>query len=228
MELTWLGQGGFLLRCGDVRIALDPYLSYSCEEAGGHTRIAPAPIDPNSLHADVFVITHDHMDHLDEGTLKKLDCTTHKFAAPATCRAHMRKIGIPEENLIALDRGMTLKIGDVELHAVHAEHTEDSIGLVVRAEGKTFYFTSDTLYVPQLAKDASAFSPDVLITCINGRWGNMGHDEAAKLAGELGVSLSIPLHYGMFAENTADPMDFVAALNGKPHQLLTMYQPVTL
>lgn len=228
MELTWLGQGGFCIRCGGSTVVLDPYLSYSCEEAGGHTRIAPAPIDPNSLLPDLFVITHDHMDHLDEGTLKKLDLTAHKFAAPATCRQHLEKIGVPAGNLLAFDRGTALTVGDAQLFAVHAEHTEDSIGLVVRGNGLTVYFTADTLYSDRLAEEASAYAPDVIVTCINGRWGNMGHEEAAKVAEQLKVRLSIPTHYGMFAENTADPMDFVRARNGKPCMLLNMYQPVQL
>ena len=49
MELVWLGQGGFLIRCGGASICLDPYLSDSCERSGGHTRIAPAPLDPASI-----------------------------------------------------------------------------------------------------------------------------------------------------------------------------------
>lgn len=228
MELNWLGQGGYSIRCGKTTVVLDPYLSYSCEEAGGHTRLAPAPIDPNTLHTDIFVITHDHMDHLDEGTLKKLDLTAHRFAAPFTCRKHLAEIGVPAENLMAFDRGMALDLGDVQLFAVHAEHTEDSIGLVVRGDGLTVYFTADTLYSDKLAEDASAYAPDVLVACVNGRWGNMGHEEAAKVADQLNVKLSIPTHYGMFAENTADPMDFVNAMNGKPCKVLDMYAPVQL
>ena len=228
MELNWLGQGGFAIRCGDTTVVLDPYLSYSCEESGGHTRLAPAPIDPNGLHADLFVITHDHMDHLDEGTLKKLDLTKHKFAAPATCRKHLSALGVPNENLIAFDRGTGLTFGGMQLYAVHAEHTEDSIGLVVRGDDLTVYFTADTLYSDKLAEDASAYAPDVLVTCVNGRWGNMGNEEAAKVAGQLNVKLSIPTHYGMFAENTADPMAFVREMDGKPCMVLEMYTPVQL
>ena len=228
MELNWLGQGGFCIRCSNTTVVLDPYLSFSCEESGGHTRLAPAPIDPNTLHADLFVITHDHMDHLDEGTLKKLDLTAHKFAAPASCRKHLALLGVPEENLIAFDRGTQLTFGDMQLFAVHAEHTEDSIGLVVRGDDTTVYFTADTLYSDLLAKDASAYSPDVLVTCVNGRWGNMGHEEAAKVANQLNIKLSIPTHYGMFAENTADPMDFVREMDGKNCMVLEMYTPVQL
>ena len=56
----------------------------------------------------------------------------------------------------------------------------------------------------------------------------MGHEEASQVARALNVRLSIPTHYGMFAENTADPMDFVRAMDGQPTQLLTMYEPVRL
>ena len=112
MELVWLGQGGFLIRCGGASICLDPYLSDSCERSGGHTRIAPAPLDPASIDADVFVITHDHMDHLDEGTLRQIDLTAHLFAAPASCRRHLRALGVPEDRLLSFDRGEEFGIGD--------------------------------------------------------------------------------------------------------------------
>ena len=228
MELVWLGQGGFLIRCGGASICLDPYLSDSCERSGGHTRIAPAPLDPASIDADVFVINHDHMDHLDEGTLRKVDLSAHLFAAPATCRKHLRALGVPEDRLLPFDRGDHFGIGDAELYAVFADHTEDSIGLIVRAGGQTAYFTADTLYNPRLQAEAAPFAPDILVPCINGRWGNMGAEEAAQLAKSLGVALAIPTHYGMFAENTADPMDFVRAMGGKGCRILTQYEPTIL
>ena len=163
MELTWLGQGGFLIRCGGSVICLDPYLSYSCEESGGHTRIAPPPLDPASITADPFVCSHDHMYHLDEGTLRRIDLADTLFAGPASCRSHLLRLGVDAENLLAFDRGDKLCVGDAELYAVHAEHTEDSIGLVVRGGGCTVYFTADTLYSPLLAESARPFAPDAWI-----------------------------------------------------------------
>lgn len=228
MELVWLGQGGFLIHCGGVAICLDPYLSDSCEKSGGHTRIAPPPIDPALIDADVFVISHDHMDHLDEGTLTRIDLANHLFAGPASCRAHLKKLGTPGERLLPFDRGDSFCIGDAELFAVHAEHTDDSIGLVVRAGGQTAYFTADTLYSDKLVENVKPFEPDLLVVCINGRWGNMGVEEAVKLARELDVKVAIPTHYGMFAENTADPVEFIKQMGGKGCDLLTMYQPAMI
>lgn len=82
IQLNWLGQGGYWIRCGETAVCLDPYLSFSCEEHGGHTRIAPPPLDPASVRADLFVFSHDHMDHLDEGTLRRIDLRHNRFAGP--------------------------------------------------------------------------------------------------------------------------------------------------
>ena len=199
IQLNWLGQGGYWIRCGETAVCLDPYLSFSCEEHGGHTRIAPTPLDPASIHADLFVFSHDHMDHLDEGTLRRIDLRHNRFAGPDSCLNHLRRLGVPEENLLRLPRGGRLAVGDIELFGVHAEHTEDSIGLIVRGHGQTVYFTADTLW------------SDLLI-----------------LARALKVHLSIPTHYGMFAENTADPADFVHEMQEENVLLLTMYEPVVL
>ncbi len=228
MELVWLGQGGFLIRCGGASICLDPYLSDSCERSGGHTRIAPPPLDPALIDADVFVLTHDHMDHLDEGTLRRIDLAANLFAGPASCRAHLERLGVPKERLLPFDRGDHFGMEDAELHAVYAEHTQDSIGLVVRAGGRTAYFTGDTLYSDKLREAAAPFAPDLLVACINGRWGNMNAQEAAALARALKVKVAIPTHYGMFAENTADPAAFAAAMDGQGVKILTPYEPTAI
>lgn len=54
---------------------------------------------------------------------------------------------------------------------------------------------------------------DTLITCINGRLGNMNWEEAVQLADQLGVHQAFPMHYGMFAENTEDPAKFINECN---------------
>jgi len=228
MTLTWLGQGGFLLSIGGASVCIDPYLSDNCERHGGHTRIAPPPMDPGKLDADVIVITHDHMDHLDELTLSRLDVSENLFAAPFLCRKHLMEIGVPEDRLLSFDRGDVFGIMDAELRAVYADHTEDSIGVLVKSGHHSILFTGDSLYSEKLVEELKNIHPDVFVVCVNGRWGNMNEKEAARLSHEIGAKLSIPTHYGMFAENTADPDDFVRAMNGENVKLLKMYEPVEL
>jgi L-ascorbate 6-phosphate lactonase len=211
-ELIWLGQGGYLFRFGEKVLCVDPYLSNSVFEAEGLQRIPPLPVQPQELQADLIITTHDHIDHLDEQTLWHVQPT--KIGGPASCLQHLCKMDIPEERLVHLGRGETLRLGEAVLHGVYAEHTTDSIGVVIEYEGTGIYLVGDSLYSDELL-DAAQFHPSLLICCINGRWGNMNAAEAAKLAEKLHVKTAIPSHYGMFAENTADPEEFRRALGNK-------------
>lgn len=218
-ELTWLGQGGYLFRLGEKSLCVDPYLSDSVFAAEGLRRIPPLPVKPQDLQADLILTTHDHIDHLDEATLRKTPIT--KIGGPASCLQHLQSMGISKRQLVSLGRGESIRLGDAVLHGVFAEHTPDSIGVMIQYGGITVYLVGDSLYRKQLLK-ASEFHPDLLICCINGRWGNMNAQEAAKLAEQLNVKAAVPCHYGMFAENTADPEEFHHALQGTE----IAYQPL--
>ena len=54
-----------------------------------------------------------------------------------------------------------------------------------------------------------------MITCINGGFNNLSHWEAAVLAARIKPKAAIPCHYDMFADNSADPRQFAAALRVK-------------
>ena len=51
-----------------------------------------------------------------------------------------------------------------------------------------------------------------MFVCINGKWGNMNYKEAVKLTKEIKPKIVIPMHYGMFKENTVDPNLFIEEL----------------
>ena len=51
--------------------------------------------------------------------------------------------------------------------------------------------------------------PDVLIPCINGRYGNMDAREAALLASACRPRVVIASHFWMFVEHNGDPGSFL-------------------
>lgn len=210
----WLGQGGFDLTLGDKRIVIDPYLSDSVIKADGFARLLPLPLEPAELAADLIITTHDHLDHLDPETLAATDFERNTYAGPEDCLRHMREIGIPRARMKRLGAGDVLHVGEARLMGVPAVHTApEAIGVVVEYRGVRLYFTGDTLYDARLS-EVGALGIDVLFVCINGRLGNMTHQEAARLARELPCRAVVPNHYGMFAENTIDPALFEAEMAG--------------
>lgn len=211
--VKWLGQGGFSIALGDKHLVIDPYLSDSVIELDGFKRLPPIPVAPGLLEADLILTTHDHMDHLDPETIGKTRFDRHLYAGPETCARHYRELGIPEERIRPLHRGDCLHLGDARLFGVFADHTEDSIGLVVAYHGVTMYFVGDSLFHERLS-EVGVMGVDILFTCINGKLGNMTVQEAAQLAKGLPCRVAVPVHWGMFAENTEDPQAFASLLAG--------------
>ena len=211
---TWLGQGGFLLRCGDNTIVIDPYLSDSVSTLDGFHRLLPLPLQPEALAGDLLITTHDHLDHLDPDTLKKTDPIRNRYAGPEDCLRHMRELGLPEARLTRLAIGDTIRLNDCTVTGVPAVHTSpEAIGVTVEYGGRKLYFSGDTLYDEALFPIAD-MGIDMMFICINGRLGNMSYCEAAKLARRIGCKVCVPDHYAMFAENTVDPELFVASMEG--------------
>ncbi|NLG24688.1 MAG: MBL fold metallo-hydrolase [Clostridiales bacterium] len=210
--IRWLGQGGFLMRLGDRAAAFDPYLSDSVAASGDRFhRLVPIPIAPEELAVGLIAFSHDHLDHLDPDTVVKTDAPA--YAGPASCLKHLAALGIPAEKRLPLGRGDVYRLGGARLMGVPAAHTDDSVGWVIEYAGVRLYITADTLYDDSLA-DAGALGIDIFLCCVNGRLGNMNAQEAARVARDLPCRLAIPMHYGMFAENTCDPADFARAMEG--------------
>jgi len=121
---------------------------------------------------------------------------------------------VPGERIDALDVGDVLHLGDARLMGVFAAHTGDSIGVVIEYHGVRVYMTGDSLYDDRLVDVGALGGVDVLVTCINGKLGNMPAEDAAKLARLLKCRVAVPVHFGMFRGNTEDPQRFVDLLNG--------------
>src|SRR6187397_1074545 len=78
LHLWWLGQSGFLLKCGGQYLLLDPYLSDSLTRKYArtdkpHVRMTELVVAPAKLDmARVVTSSHQHTDHFDEETLQAL------------------------------------------------------------------------------------------------------------------------------------------------------------
>lgn len=209
IKIKWIGQSGYIIRRGKTELYIDPYLSDAAEKASGVRRMVAAPIRPEEIEAGAVICTHDHLDHLDPGAIVKMNKEI-DFYAPSGAHRHLRSLGA--KRIHAFDEGAVFNIGGLRIEAVFAEHTVQASGVLAKAGGYTLYFTGDTYYNEKLA-ELGERGIDVLFVCINGRLGNMNVKEAVRLAKEIKPSAAVPNHYGMFAENTEDPLKFTNGLD---------------
>jgi L-ascorbate 6-phosphate lactonase len=215
--LWYLGQAGYVFRCGGRTAAIDPYLSDCVAKvAPDLARLLPVPIEPEDLRVDVLIVTHDHLDHLDPETIERYpakDRTT--FVAPHLACAKLRKLGVPQGQIVCVDVGAKAALEGVTVEGAYAlgseEAVRDTTGYVLRfANGRSAYHSSDTGFCPRLLEEAPR--AEVLLTCINGKWGNLNPAQAAELAARVRPRYAIPNHYDMMQPNLEDPEVFVREL----------------
>jgi len=210
MIIRFLGQSGYLIKTNNSEIIIDPYLSDSVNRVAGRPRLLPIPLNPSDIFCDAVICTHDHLDHLDPDTVTEISADQ-LFITTKGGRNKLTALG--KKNVIALTEGESVTVGDFELTAVFADHTVEAFGIIVKAEGKAFYFSGDTLYNERLF-DIKNYSPDITFICINGRLGNMNVDEALTVANKIGAKMNVPNHYDMFASNSEDPHLFADHIDG--------------
>ncbi len=210
MIIRWIGQSGYILKTDTTEIIIDPYLSDIVNKVANRPRMVEAPIKPEDITADAVICTHNHLDHLDIEAVAKMPQGTY-FITTNDGKAELEKLG--QSNAAVLNVGESIKIGDIELISVYAEHTVEAFGLIAKADNKTLYFSGDTLFSEKLFSIAD-YNPDYTFICINGKLGNMNAEEAVLTAQKIGAKVNIPSHYGMFASNTENPHKFADNING--------------
>ena len=213
--LWWLGQAGYIIKsCDGIIIAIDPYLSNHCaKENPGSSRTYPAPIRPEELKCDLYLFTHNHDDHLDPETVQNIQSGKDAvFVGPRNCCRHLREMGIREESITLLESGEDITVHGINVKGTFCLPTDedvlDSIGFLISFPNSiSIYHAGDTGYIGFLHY-LSKYSIEVMLVCINGKYGNMNLIEAAKLSRVLAPRVVIPNHYDMFKNNQANPYEF--------------------
>ena len=215
MKVTWLGQSGYVLDYNKQRLLIDPFFSDIVEKKQGFKRLMQAPISIEALNPSAIFITHNHLDHFDPIALPEI----HSFYAsipiigPASVMRKANEMGFDPSVLRQIDKGETIEVSDFKITATAAYHSDPfSVGCLIEVGKKTIYCSGDTIMTETLLDDILSLTNrqiDIVFIVINGRLGNMNVDEAIDLTCKLNPKLALPMHYGMFAENTEDPQIFI-------------------
>jgi L-ascorbate metabolism protein UlaG (beta-lactamase superfamily) len=164
---------------------------------------------------DTVLLSHNHYDHLDLPTLRRLAAREEStFIVPAGAARLLRsqKIGPVHE----LEWGQSLLRAGIKFHCVPALHFSgrgifDSnktlwCGYVIECPGQRVYFAGDTSYGSHFAQIREKFGPPSLallpIGAYEPRWFmspiHMAPEEALNAHAILGAKTSIAIHHGTF------------------------------
>ena len=214
LGICWVGQSGFIFKDhGGRTLAIDLYLTDCGERFRGFKRISPKLLSPTDVAPDYYLITHVHFDHLDYDAIPLISASTKTvFCGPSEVCDALRKMMIPEEKIICVNAGESVVFESIKITAVEAYHglmVKDSVGYIVEMGDHRVYVTGDTCYREDIFKKVSGTKIDIMIACINGRFGNMDATEAARAAVITKAEIAIPCHYWTFVEHGGNPDEFV-------------------
>jgi L-ascorbate metabolism protein UlaG (beta-lactamase superfamily) len=164
---------------------------------------------------DVVLISHDHYDHLDLPTLRRLSARGEStFIVPIGVGRLLRSENIGPVH--ELDWGESLTLPAFTVHSVPAIHFSGRgisnrnetlwCGYVIEFGERKVYYAGDTAFGDHFATIRERFGPPNLallpIGAYEPRWFmspvHMGPDEAVKAHKILGASQSIAIHHGTF------------------------------
>lgn len=226
------GQAGFILKSRNRQLlAIDLYLSNCVERlegSKGFKRLLPQILHADSLTFDAVVCTHPHWDHFDVDAVPEIISKGSKLYVSAGCEnlVHQLHMEYYNDQITYVKPGDYFTIGDFNLTFVNCDHgtgAPDAVGVVVVVDGKTIYEVGDSCL--RLDRINEISQPlDVLISPINGMFGNMNSWETAELAEALKPGITIPCHYGMFASHGGDLKAFYDIMTEKNLPFLLMQQ----
>jgi L-ascorbate metabolism protein UlaG (beta-lactamase superfamily) len=147
--LTWIGQASFLVQLGGKSVLIDPVLSMSL---GWIKRNGPPGLDwPALPKIDVVLITHDHRDHMDAPTLRKLGPDP-LYVVPRGLGKWFHRNGM--RRVVEMDWWQQETIEGLQITFVPAEHwsrrglTDLNAswwgGYVIEHDGMRMYHSGDT------------------------------------------------------------------------------------
>ncbi len=202
--IFWLGQAGFVFKTHKGKVIyIDPYLTECVERIYGFKRIMMSVLRPREVVADYVIITHGHEDHLDPEAVPIIsrNCKA-KFIVPPECMNRCHQLAISKDRLLEIKVGDEKKLDDTNVVAVFADQRKqapEAIGTVLDFQFVKVYVTGDTSYRPEKMAKIISMKPEIIITVINGEFGNMNSEEAAQLVRDVQPKIAIPCHFWTFA-----------------------------
>ncbi|MBI2218360.1 MAG: MBL fold metallo-hydrolase [Candidatus Rokubacteria bacterium] len=222
--VTWIGHSTFLVQIAGVNLVTDPHWGEMASPVrfAGPRRLVPPGIRFEDLpQIDAVLISHDHYDHLDESTVRRL-AREHRprFFVPLGIGQWLRERGI--DDVVELDWWQQARFSDLTVVSTPAQHSSGRgvndqyrrlwSSWVVKSRTRHVFFAGDTGYWSGMKEIATLGPFDLALIPIGGysdyRTDHPNHvnpEEAVQLFEDVGGKLLVPMHWGTFDLNR-EPM----------------------
>ena len=223
--LTWIGHATFYVRMDDAAFLTDPvYSEYASPLSfAGPRRLVPPGVPLDALpRLDFALLSHDHYDHTDLPTVRRLAARGVPFVVPTGVGELLRRAG--GRVAAELTWWQEARIAGLTVTCVPARHFSGRgladrnrrlwAGFVVAGPDRRFYHPGDTALFDGFAEigrragpidlaclPIGAYDPPALMAPIH-----LNPEEAVRAALDLGARTAVGMHFGTF-DLSDEPLD---------------------
>ncbi|WP_072680250.1 MBL fold metallo-hydrolase [Arcobacter sp. LA11] len=211
------GHSTLLYKIENEFILTDPVFS---NRASPFSFMGPKRFHDNPIEIDELpfiksvIISHDHYDHLDKKSIKKLKNKVETFYTTLEVGQHLMKFGVLRRNIVELDWWDSKKKDSIEFICTPAQHFSGRTLLdrdrtlwsswVIKAPKGKFYFGADGGYFEgfkEIAFNHGPFDMSFLeVGAYNRKWRDihMLPEDSIQAHKDLNAKVLFPIHNGTF------------------------------
>lgn len=237
-KVIWFGHSAVLMHLNGKTILFDPMLG---DVPAPHPLLGPSryynelPIEIEKLPSiDYVFISHDHYDHLDMGSIQKLEAKTKNFYVPLGVGEHLKEWGVDTQKIHEMAWWDEAETEDMFIAFAPSRHfsgrgfsrnTTLWGSWIVKADGASIYFSGDGGYGPHFKEIGKQYGPFdfAMLECgqYNEKWAqiHMAPEETAQAGVDIRAESIMPIHWGAFTLALHSWTDPVERVTKKAHAL---------
>lgn len=230
LKYIWYGHSVVLMRLNNKTLLIDPMLGDNAAP------ISPFPINRFSTDTlslidefpeiDMVLLTHDHYDHLDYKSIKKLKSKVKRYFVALGVKRHLVKWGIPDEIITEFDWWDEKPFEDISITFTPTRHFSGR-GLMDRAKSlwggwafktatENIWFSGDGGYGAHFKAIGERLGPFDFAFMECGQYNENWHlihmfpKESVQAAIDANAKCMMPVHWAGFAlaqHHWQDPID---------------------
>lgn len=229
-RLYWFGHSAFMLLVDGQKILIDPMFGQHSAPhpwLGTKRYSSELPLKVEEFpEIDIVLISHDHYDHLDYPSIKKLKDRVKKFLVPLGMGNHLKSWGVSASQIQEFNWEDSLQLSSLKFTYTPARHFSGR-GLsdrfetlwgswVVQSSRSKIYFSGDSGYGSHFQAIGAKHGPFdlALMECgqYNPAWADvhMTPEESVQAALDLNAERYMPIHWAGFTlsfHSWTDPVE---------------------
>ena len=233
--LVWFGHSSYFMQIDGKRFLIDPVFSGNASPIPGSNRsfIGTDIYSASDMpEIDYLLITHDHYDHLDYGTVMALKDKIKGIICGLGVGSHFEKWGFDTTKIIERDWNERVSISDtLHLYTAPARHFSGRglirnntlwLSFILQTPELKIYMGGDSGYSTHFAELGDRFGEFDLAILDNGQYNvawqaiHMLPEEVLKATQELKAKRLFPVHSSKFAlayHSWNEPLTRITELN---------------